>query len=188
MIVYQVRFDLKGGYQYVLFEDRSQALSDKRIFDCTPRAATWPVQKVYVEKPLLKRGNFFSFLSSEFICDEKARNELADVLEMSGELLPLSLDGEPLYLMNVLGCYNALDSEKSEWHGRVGPGGRLKKFVFHPNRIPDVPLFKIPEMPRTVILTAVGAHDKAYEFKTRVEKANLKGLVFEELWRSEDQR
>jgi hypothetical protein len=173
-------------FQFFLPEDPAGHL-DRLTFDGTPKLPGWEPPGVYVYKPKLKRGNFLSFMGGgALICDARAVEELREMLEMSGELLPLPHKGELFQTLNVTECVNVLDEEKTDWvigqttRQRIG----IKRYAFHPERLPETPLFKIPETARAEILTTEARIDPEDEFKPAVERLGLTGLLFEELWRS----
>ena len=190
MTIYSVRNDVKT-YRYVLPTDAETTRQEPLLFDCERLLEGWKPPEVFVCEPKLKRGNFMGVgMGGPFACDEQTRyhDEMAQLLEMSGELLPLPLENNTWYIMNVLECINALDREHSEWHPSMQTMkiGGPKKCVFHANRVPETPLFKIPETSRGEILCAENAYDPAYEFKRMYEHLGLTGLRFEKLWSDEE--
>jgi hypothetical protein len=54
----------------------------------------WRPQTFYVDKPLYPRPNFFHVGVGVFVCDEKAMELATEPLEMSGEYLPIKVEGE----------------------------------------------------------------------------------------------
>ncbi len=183
MTIYRVRCDL-NNYQSLEIADRKIALSRKYYFDCQRSEPDWNPPEVYNPHPKLKRGSFFGFRGSRggFICDERTRDndEMAEILEMSGELLPLPYEGETFYVINVLECKNCLDRERSNFDPYP------QKYTFHKHRIPDTPLFKIPETSMVEVLCVENGPDPEYEFKRRYERLDLTGLYFEKLWSDEE--
>ncbi len=99
-------------------------------------------------------------------------------------LLPLPFKDKLYHVLNVTECVNVLDDHKTEWlyENGIGP---IKKYAFHAGRLTEAPLFKIPETCRSEILTLEGIKDPEDEFKGRVERLGLKGLIFEEIWSNE---
>jgi hypothetical protein len=188
MVVYRIRLDV-DRYQFLLPADPKVSDRTTLIFDCKPRAETWVPPKVYVQKPLLERGNFLGLLRSDpLICDDVALAAVGELLHLSGELLPLPHEGETFHVLNALECVNALDRERTRWYGGKydGPGSSIVEYAFHPTRIPETPIFKIPDTYRAEILTAEHAYDHDYEFKPAVERMKLTGLKFVKLWSDED--
>ncbi|MEZ6192088.1 MAG: hypothetical protein R3C45_12490 [Phycisphaerales bacterium] len=182
MRIYEVRHDVEK-YQSVSFCDEKLWASDMFPFDCyPPKGDAWRVQEVYVLNPKLRSGDFTYLCSGVLVFRETALNALLDLFEMSGEILPLHVEGsnEQLYLHNVLECPNALDQQKTEWHTSSTSGKRLsiKRHVLHKNRLFESPLFKVPESCRASVLTFSGMKDARDEFKSRYEEAGLTGLYF----------
>ena len=155
-------------------------------FDGRPRAAEWISPEVYVLKPKLKRGDFLAFEVGTMLFGERAWADLQDLFEMSGEILPVSCDGQHLRLINITECVNVLDQEKSQWRTYAdGSRAGISRFAFHSTRFTETPLFKIPETCKGDMLTVEGMKHPDDEFKPRVEKLGLTGLIFEELWSDE---
>lgn len=188
MRVYRVQLDL-NRFQFFAPEDQEVFKKQTLVFDGTPRLENWTPPGVYIYQPKLRRGNFLGtgVGGGAFVCDERAREELQTHFEMSGELLPLPHKGEMFHIVNVTQCINALDEQRTEWvigretRARIG----IKRYAFHADRVPDTPLFKIPETDKSEILTAEGRFDPEDEFKPTVEQLGLTGLIFEQIWTDE---
>jgi len=183
MKIFSVKVDV-NRYQYFLPQDQKLRM----VFDCTPKLPGWVPPTVYVYQPKHLRGNFLSFLSSgALICDQTAFREMREFFEMSGELLPLPHAAELFHVLNVLECFNALDEERTDWVLGQETGARIgiRRYAFHRNRLPEVPLFKIPETCRGEILTVEGMKDPEDEFKPSVERLGLTGLLFRQIWSDE---
>jgi hypothetical protein len=182
MKIYRVRPDV-NRFQYFMLEDQALALSDMMTFDGTPgKAPAWVAPSVYIYEPKLKKGHFLALWGTDaLVIDETALEQLGDLLEMSGELLPLPYKDQLYHVLNVTECVNILDEQKTQWLYEKG-SMPIKTYAFHANRITETPLFKIPETCKSEILTYEGLKDPDDEFKGRVERLGLKGLVFEELW------
>jgi hypothetical protein len=184
MKIYRVRPDV-NHYQYFLLEDNKLLLSDMLKFDGTPKAENWVPPAVYIYEPKLKAGNFPDlWTTATIVVDEVALKHLLGFLEWSGELLPLPHEGKLYHVVNLTGCYNVLDVHRTKWRYEKGTLP-IDRYVFHRKRLPETPLFKIPETCTYEVLTCEGRNDPEHEFKGRVEQLGLKGLRFEELWSSE---
>lgn len=183
MKIYRLRLNVKD-YQWLFPEDESIWQSSMLIFDCSPKIETWVPPKVYVLHPKLRRGNFLNLCPGAFVIDDHAAETLRDFLEMSGELLPLPLGDERLFVFNALECTNSLNSDESQWEldKHTGARVRLREHAFYATRLTETPLFKIPETCRSEILTVDGLIHPEGEFKHCVAANSLEGLRFEEVW------
>lgn len=156
-------------------------------FDCAAKLPAWQPPSVWVQQPKLKKGDFLSIMGApgSFICGPRAYSELQDFLEQSAELLPLPHESDILHIVNVTECHNSLDRGTSEMiQTPSGAVTKIARFSFHPDRIPGVPLFKVPEH-TGYILTVERTGDPEDEFKARVEQLGLTGLEFKEVWNDE---
>lgn len=131
-------------------------------------------------------GNFFLLNSGVLVHDWQVSDD-ADEVEILGddmEYLPARLEDPAMALcvQNVMGCYNCLDLDRSEF--TTGSGGEIlsiQKHVFHPRRVLDSAVFKIPETCRDTIYALSGrGHDDFFEF---YHEREYSGLIFEEVWR-----
>lgn len=188
MKVYSVKTDIKFS-QSVLPEIEERYVFDLLHFDCERKIAHWPEIDWYVFNPKEKEGDFYSLGGNgAFVFNQRVYDsELFDLLEMAGEILPIQLeDGGPtLYVLNVLECVNALDKKNTVFDVYDdGTRGRILQYAFHPNRITESPLYKIPETSKTEVLTYTGVKDPEDEFKTLYEQLDFSGLVFSELYAS----
>jgi hypothetical protein len=182
MKVYRVKVDV-NRFQYFLPRDKTAWSGPTLLFDCSPKQPGWVAPELYVYQPKLLPGSFSNLMmSGALIVERSAMESVTELLEMSGELLPFSYQERNYYILNVLGCFDVLDHERTEWNVVEGMRGSLKRYVFDPDRLPETPLFKIPETCRGEILTIEGMKDPQDEFKPTVERLGLTGLKFEELW------
>jgi hypothetical protein len=186
MKVYRVRPDVKN-FQTLFPEDESLLSDFSLILDCTPRLAEWKAFGLYCFNPMQKKGDFSYMLPGSFIVREGVMEGISTFTEMAGEQLPMSLQGETQYLINVTECVNSLDQDKTIFTTDPDSGirlGSIEKYSFYPNRFSESSLFKIPETRRTDVLTLERSMDPEEEFKAYVEENKLSGLVFELLWES----
>jgi hypothetical protein len=187
MKVFRVRINT-NEYQRFLPTDESIWESDWLKLNCKPKQATWRQPLVYVADPMKQPGNFIHLCAGGFVVDPIADGALREVLEMAGELLPLSHEGVLYQLVNVVECVNCLDAEKSKWIlGKTTSARiRIKEYEFIENRFSESTLFKIPETAGGEVLTVAGMKDPQDEFKAIVEQKELKGILFDELWSNEE--
>ncbi|HYG33843.1 MAG TPA: hypothetical protein VEC99_03610 [Clostridia bacterium] len=156
-------------------------------FNGRPLLRKWKPVQLYIRNPRRPRPDFYNFGIAKFVCNERAR-QLAEVpLAESGELLPVSIEGEAenFCLFNVTTCVNAVDQERSVWeyYGPKGEYRTLRKPAFIPERLGDEYLFKIQEDAGTEIYCLERSGDPAEnEFKALVEYHGLTGLEFKLIW------
>ena len=184
MVVYELRPDV-NVYQFFLPHDLNDC--DSLIFDCDERGKDWQVPRVYIERPKLRRGNFLGVnLGSAFCCDDATlwKGNISSLLGMSNELIPFVHEGETYHIVNVLECINALDRERSIWSPYAPGIGGPRTHAFHPARIPETPLFKIPEESKTTVFCHEGLGDTEDEFKREYDRLGLSGLKFVKVWDS----
>ena len=156
---------------------------DYIIFDCKARGQDWKNIEWYIDNPKLIEGDFYHINSGVLVFNEKVYDsELFTILEMAGEILPISVKDKRLYLLNVLECINSLDHQNTEFdYYDDGTQGRILKYVFH-ERFPDSSLFKIPETSRSEVLTYHDVKDTEDEFYSLYNKLKFSGLIFQELY------
>jgi hypothetical protein len=176
-----------NNYQTVLPSEEGIWATGLLTFDCDLKGQNWTPPAVYVLNPKRTLGNFFHLCPGALVFDGVALDRLRDLIEMSGEILPLAFGKSTLYVVNVTECVNALDDEKTGWVIADETGSRIgiQSHAFHAGRLTESPLFKIPETSRAEIYTVAGRMDSDDEFKGRVEQCGLKGLIFEEVWSDE---
>jgi hypothetical protein len=144
-----------------------------------------------VRNPILPKGQFFPFLVGTFgFYKSLLEDEIIEpLLSRAGEFLPIDVEGEEAYLLNVLECFNVLNVEASTWSfdprtRKSGPP--LRKPVFHPHRLPVVGLFKIPETRTTEIYVVTDAkHSPEDDFYLWYQQKGYKSLTFKEVWSDE---
>lgn len=160
---------------------------------------TWQPIHVVIDRigvtewtPLLPIGDFpaFSGASIDPVFSRRALDELTDLLQGNGEILPLSCDEGEYYLFNVTHIADALDIENTEFkpYSEVDPDMALlvddpdsptiTRFAFYPQKVKDLTIFKIPSRHQ---YNGTLVTDK---FVQRVQEAGLKGFEFELLWSS----
>jgi hypothetical protein len=62
--------------------------------NCSPKLEGWIPADIYVWNPKLKEGSFYHPCSGAFVVDFETAEKLGDLLELAGELLPLSHKGK----------------------------------------------------------------------------------------------
>jgi len=124
------------------------------------------------------------------VCDARAAELAGEALEMSGELLPVTIEDEDgdFFIFNATNCINVLDKEKSTWRQLDAKGEykELQSLEFLPARFGEESIFKFPEEGAIGIycLERTGDANEG-EFKAVVEKHALTGLEFKLVWSDE---
>lgn len=150
------------------------------------------VEKI-VDETSNTKANFSRFMgvSVHFILDEKTKNIFESNLKDKLEFIPVTCEGETLYLLYVMESakydYNNLVREKAQMVAENKKGekqlipfpGRVLKFAFEEEEIADKNIFR-------PILDAAHKTDTlvSEEFKQLIEKNNLTGFKFIEIWDS----
>ena len=142
----------------------------------------------YVRDPArTKIMDFFNLhLGALAFSQEIYENSLGEILERSGEILKVRVDGmrENVYALNVLACYNCLDEGESKI--RYATDGvsvvGIEEYSFHSDRIGEQNIFKIPQTKNNAVYVVSGRDDFKDSFYDVYHEATKTGLVFEEVW------
>ena len=183
MKVFSIDFDV-SRFQWIAPDTEED--SDYMFFECKSKSKTWENIDWYVLDPRMEKGSFYFGGTDFLIFDQSVYNSaLLPILKMSGEILPITLEEEPLYALNVLECVDALDHQYTKWdYCDDGRKLSIQEFIFKPSEMPKSSLFKIPEQASGDVLVSSGVKSPNEEFKYIYEHLGFTGLVFEELWRS----
>ena len=184
MNIYRVSCDPETC-QTIMPVDESVWDTDVLMFDGLPKR-DWVAPEMFVFNPLVERVGFFYLDPSVLVFDEGTMEEFADLFEMAGQILPLKVYDEQLFLLNVTQCSNSLDPESTSWKEDAGTGQRLsiRSYSFFEDRFTESSLFKIPETRLGEILTYSGFQDREDELFGRFQLLGLVGLEFELLYTS----
>lgn len=183
MKIYKV-ISFNDAHQCVHFEDCETWPTGALDFEGVPRLAGWHNPETgYILDPRLKDVSFRCFLEGSFVIRESllADAELAAIFGMSAELLPVQVEGEPSFIVNVLTVFDALDMERTEWkyppsrftRGEVGRG------CFRAARLGPSPLFKIP-LNAVTTMYCLSDHPDVPDFHRLYHERGYTGLTFEE--------
>lgn len=157
-------------------------------FDCTPRESSWRPPYVTILDAKTKMGDFLNYNPSALLVSPDALPLIRHFFERAGELLPLWFNGDQYTLLNVTECINALDDPKTDWLlADDGSKVEIRRHMFDATKLTDSSIFKIPETRRGDVLTWERDCDPKTEFKAFVEENGLTGLIFKEIWNSEDE-
>jgi len=149
-------------------------------FDGKPRAATWKpvaVRRVRADEHQASNPSDFPWLGSHaLVMRPSAVVALRDILDKSGEVLPLATDdGVELFVLNAC-VIDALDESKSKLTRFPGTNRvmRIKDVAFVASAIEGVDLFRLPHRASSTYVSG--------RFAERVKAAGLRGLVFNKVW------
>lgn len=133
-----------------------------------------------------EKGDFYSFENGSCLVFNESvyESDLLSILEMSGEIFPINVEGQILYLLNILAYVNMLLSKKTQWNYNQDRSRKsIRRYVFGAHRVDEFSVFKIPETSSFEVLAYSGVKDPEDEFKWLYERLGFTGLVFEELWK-----
>jgi hypothetical protein len=166
------------------FEDASEDsyLDEYLVFDASSKADSWIPPRVVVSGEGLPAPDVW-FLSgaSAFVVDRQVLDDLELSIGSDAELLPVTLAGSTLYLVNVLNEVDCLVRNKSKISVVDGP---VQQFEFDPSALPHrcPSLFKIPETaPADVLyLEAPGTNNAG--IRDVIGRRGFVGVTFRILW------
>jgi hypothetical protein len=187
MIVYEILPEEK--FSFYLADDDPKRWDEPMLrFDGTSKREIWVPPEVYLLRPPAMEGDFYGLeWAPVFAIEHGVLDAVDEFVGMAGELLPLlPYEGKEYSLLNVTECVNALDHERTEYaYGKTsGEPLFIERYVFHPRRFTESSIFRLPDPPR--IFCYEGLKDPEEEFKPFVEMNGLRGLMFREVWRSDD--
>ena len=152
-----------------------------------PFPTEWHPIQLWIDTPHWPRPDIYAFGPGAFVCSDRVVELLGEPLEMAGELLPITIEGESgnFFVYNVTNSKNVFDTEKATWRIN-GPLRHIVKYAFKAERFGEESLFKIPEDCDIDIycLERTGNADEG-EFKALVERHQLTGIEFELVWTDE---
>ena len=127
--VYRIHLKI-DDFQYVLSDETTIDL----CFEGSKKKDLWKAPKSYFPYPIRPEPDFWGcFLDSSIFAITQEILEIIQIfVSQSCELLPLSVEGRELEIVNTTLVLNCLDKEKSEYDP-LRPHD-IDKYVFHPNR------------------------------------------------------
>ncbi len=130
--------------------------------------------RLVVPRPDALDWHFYSDMCSGGMLSERAANLLRPYLDQYFMLLPASINDAPYFMLKSIDSLDCLDRERSDlvYFNDNDPGRvmRVRKYVFHLNRIPDPLIFAIPEFPKRAFCTQT--------VRRIVTESGLKGFDF----------
>ncbi len=131
------------------------------------------IWKAFYGDDSLKRPNCPYLGAGYIVIDELAKGLLMPLIGHEVELLPMEVEGQPHYIVNIINVIDCLDKENSEIkYFKSNPTKimRIVKHVFHEKHTMDSYLFKLPSFPDMFC---------TQKFKDLVEHNGLTGLRFD---------
>lgn len=167
-------------FRGIYYTNEDDIIEFKRSFDGNPIKDTWTGNEQFAFVPArLRKGDTPGLSTHIPVFNSKAVEILADFLEPNGELLPITCDGERLFVFNVTRVVDALDEDNSEL--KLFSDGEIMDvvgFSFFEEKLSGMTVFKIPQLIRMDVFVTD-------PFVERVEAAKLKGFKFRLVWSSD---
>lgn len=167
-------------YRGIYYVNSDDIIEFNRRFDGSSLKKTWTGKEEFRFAPnKLPKGDTPGLSSHIPVFSPKAVEILADLLENSGELLPINCGGEDYFLFNVTLLLDALDEDASELE-RFSTGRIMDvlRYSFKKDKLIGTNIFKLPEMPLSYPYVTDA-------FVRRVKDSGLKGFEFRLEWSSD---
>ncbi|MBL9193064.1 MAG: hypothetical protein JNJ82_11990 [Opitutaceae bacterium] len=163
-----------GENSLTLVQEDGEYFESQR-FVGTPMAASWKAPRLRVMGRSRKLRDFVSWDLSALVLTPRAIEALKKLIAPYVEFLSLvEVNGCELFAANVIEVVHCLDREASGITFSPDDPTRIihiQKFVFAPERLRRVPIFKIPEWPGTIFVSE--------DFAQIVVDAKLAGAGFD---------
>lgn len=174
-----IEFDLGGPGGYLERYPRS--------FAGEPMRANWSSWRAHITEPESPKGDFFAFLGGLGV-RPSAMARVGSLLESTGELLPIEIDGEPT--CHIFNCTRvsaeALDPERSTRRLLAGKWPmEPTKYAFRARALETLSVFKIPEDIGATLTVRGGGMPLEQDFYGLCQHWQLTGLRFECIWTDE---
>jgi hypothetical protein len=151
-----------------------------RRFNGRPMKKLGNDPKIKKDPRRLPKGDFPSLIPGVPIFSRRAVEALRDLLEETGEILPVTIGRDQYFILNVTHVVDALDEPNSTLSrfadGRVF---YIDHYSFLLEKLLGLFIFKIPQM-------IVGDVYVTDAFVERVHSAGLKGFWFPAVWSSDE--
>jgi hypothetical protein len=179
MNVYILDADVEK-YLSIYYSNSDDIVEFNRRFDGSSLKKSWTgKEELEFGRDGLPKGDTPGLSSHIPVFSPRAVEILADLLKDSGELLPITCEGEDYFLFNVTRLVDALDEDASELE-RFDDGGilRIARYGFKEDLLIGVNIFKLPQKPLSYpYVTDAFVH--------RVEDSALSGFEFRLVWSSD---
>jgi hypothetical protein len=172
--------------QETLIEQTLQATEEPSyLFDGRSKADTWSTQGIeWLIDPQdqnlsLQKPDIAGLGATVFCVPEKVAELLKSKLESGCEFLPMNLNGEPWFALNIVGSEDAINEDLTEWNMRKGKVSRIRRFnklVLNNKSINNNGVFRVE---RAGLLTFTT--DAEGSLFSIAKQYNLTGLIFNEV-------
>ncbi len=176
MAVWELRNADVNDYAMLVLPVEDEDIDADKVFGGTGAPLKWRKTRrleVFVGKRRKlpqPRADVSAFMPGALVLNERAFQALSGFLAKFGQLLPLSVDGQPEYFYNVTHLVNCVDPSRS----RKRSDGSMAQEAFDEAAVPDSPaVFKDPST--AVIRIYVNATGKDI-LDELIAKAGLTGL------------
>lgn len=179
MNVYILDADVEK-YLSIYYSNSDDIVEFNRKFDGSSLKKSWTGKEEFeFGRDRLPKGDTPGLSSHIPVFSPRAVEMLADLLKDSGELLPITCEGEDYFLFNVTRRVDALDEDASVLE-RFDDGDilRIVRYCFKEDKLIGVNIFKLPQEPLSYPYVTDA-------FVRRVENSGLKGFEFRLVWSSD---
>jgi hypothetical protein len=120
------------------------------------------------------------FESHALVLKQAAVTAMRDMLENAGQILPLKCREVDLWIFNATNVVDALDRQSSQFWTVPGTNriALIQRHVFRAEKLDGCDVFKLPDLRASPTFVSE-------RFAERWTSANLRGVVFEQIWDSE---
>jgi len=153
------------------------------LFDGKSKRDAWVSQNIDwlidPEDKSLKKPDIAGLGATVFCVPEKVAELLKPGLQSGCEFLPMNLNGEPWFSLNIVSTENAINENLTEWNMRRGKISRIRRFnklVLSKDKIINNGLFRVENAGLLTFTT--DAEGSLYSI---VQQYKLKGLDFNEV-------
>ena len=196
MVVYGIELDHTNQKIFVYQEDISALLAGKseidfKAFDCygEKKADNWNPPAIEWFKDDGRNLDRYKdpdisyiSMSGSLIVSPHTAKLLQPAVNDVAELLPIPVDGETWYFLNVFNQIDAMDKANSKYKiYRDGSVGYLQKAGFFPDKVPHAKLFTVAEDPAMIYYAEHHPDGNPNTFKNILEKNKLFGIVLEKI-------
>lgn len=187
MRIYELIFE-SDTFQNVFSKDRHLRMTPI-LLKGESRLEVWPdALQLTIGDRKRPRGLFFQWSAGEYILTPEAQDDqtLVSLLEVNGEFLPVTVDGEPLLFHNITCFSDCVDHNRSRF--KTPTAAIPHQLLFPYFDVAKVPLgihFRLREYPGARYVATDSSLPPEKDFYQWYHQQGYKGLTFRLLWDSE---